>query len=127
MSNAQRGALVACWRAELVAARAARRASDNDAAWHHLERAHIVSQPLAGPHIRTHVAMLAQGYRERSLHEIVGQLARLTVAGPASLARRYPVGNSGRATVSAFTPMRLPEDLAELLGGVHRGTRVGAA
>ncbi len=111
----QRDALAACWRGELVAASAARRAGDDEGVWRRLERAHVVSQPMARPHVRTHVAMLAQGFRERSPREIVGQLARLVVAGPASLLGRYPIGNSGRASVSAFKPMPIPDDLAALL------------
>ena len=46
------------WHAERAAAAAAREAGDADAEWHHLERAHILSQPLAGRHLRTHAAML---------------------------------------------------------------------
>ena len=121
MTKDQRVALIAAWRTELVAARTARRAGDPDGAWKRLERAHVVSQPIARLHVRTHVAMLAQGCRERSLREIVGQLGRLVVAGPASLLGRYPVGNSGRATVSAFAPMPIPDDLVAALSGLKRG------
>jgi hypothetical protein len=83
--------------------------------WKHLERAHILSQPMAGAHVRTHLAMLAYGFRRRDPHEIVGQLLRLIVAGPGSWSRRYPVGNTGGADVSAFQPMPVPEDLRAIL------------
>ena len=36
----------------------ARSIGDERGEWKHLERAHILSQPMAGPHVRTHVAML---------------------------------------------------------------------
>ena len=38
------------WAVELDAARAARSAGDANADWSHLERAHSLSQPLAGAH-----------------------------------------------------------------------------
>ena len=49
-----------------------------------------------------------------------GQIVRLVVAGPGSLIRRYPVGNTGRARVRATQPMPIREDLAELLREVGR-------
>jgi len=83
--------------------------------WKHLERAHILSQPMAGAHVRTHVAMLAYGLRRRDAHEIVGQLLRLVVAAPGSWTGRYPVGNTGGADVSALRPMPVPDDLRAML------------
>ena len=114
-------ALTAAWHAERDAATAARRTSDGNAEWHHLERAHILSQPLAGLHLRTHRAMLAASVRRRDGREVSGQLLRLLLAVPGSLSGRYPVGNTGGADVSAFSPMAVPEDLRPLLrslGGV---------
>ena len=108
--------LHAAWAAEMEAARGARSAGDTRTEWGHLERAHILSQPLAGPHVRTHAAMLAAAFRRRDWHELVGQAFRLVVAGPGSMTGKYPVGNTGGADVSAFTPMPIPEDLRGLLG-----------
>jgi hypothetical protein len=93
------------------AARAARNAAQPEVEWAHLERAHVVSQPLAGLHVRTHAAMFAAAVRRRDGHELIGQVFRLVVAGPGSLSGRYPVGNTGGANVSAFAPMPIPEDL----------------
>ena len=67
--------------------------------WSHLERAHIVSQPVAGIHVRTHLAMLGYGLRHRDLREVAGPMLRLTVAAPGSWTGRYPVGNTGGAGV----------------------------
>ena len=53
--------LRAAWAAEIDAARTARSNGDTSAEWTHLERAHILSQPMAGPHVRTHVAMFTAG------------------------------------------------------------------
>ena len=94
----------------------ARAAGDTTVEWAHLERAHIISQPLAIAHVRTHLAMLSYGWRQRDRHEITGQLVRLLVAGPGSLIRRYPLGNTGGANVSAVVPMPIPDDLTAVLG-----------
>ena len=103
------------WAHEQAAARRARSAGDAAGEWSHLERAHIISQPLAVAHVRTHLAMLGYGVRHRDRREIAGQLARLVVAGPGSALRRYPLGNTGGADVSAVTPMPIPVDLDALL------------
>jgi hypothetical protein len=114
-SVAARAAVEAAWQAERHAATTARRTGDATGEWHHLERAHILSQPLAGRHLRTHGAMLAASVRRRDGREIAGQLLRLVLAVPGSLSGRYPVGNTGGADVSAFSPMAVPEDLRPLL------------
>jgi hypothetical protein len=110
-----RARLRAAWSAELDAARAARSSGDTSAEWTHLERAHILSQPMAGPHARTHAAMLGAALRRRDWHELAGQLFRVIVAAPGSMTGKYPVGNTGGANVSAFAPMPIPEDLRPLL------------
>lgn len=84
-------------------------------AWRLLEDAHVLSQPWVRPHVRVHVAMLSLGWSQRNRAEVVGQLGRLIVAGPGSAFGRYPVGNTGRAAVSAFEPMPIRADLARLL------------
>jgi uncharacterized protein DUF3703 len=111
LTTDSRARLRRAWSAELDAARAARGDSDLQGEWSHLERAHILSQPMAGPHVRTHAAMFGAAVRRRSAREIVGQTFRLIVAGPGSFTGRYPVGNTGGADVSAFRPMEIPEDL----------------
>jgi hypothetical protein len=103
------------WTDEMRAAETARGRSENAEEWTHLERAHILSQPSAWLHIRTHTAMLAAAFRRRDRHEVFGQVFRFVVAGPGSLTGRYPVGNTGGADVSAFEPMPIPEDLQEYL------------
>ena len=106
------------WDGERTAARSARAHGDDVDEWTHLERAHILSQPMAGPHVRTHLAMLSYGLRRRQPREIVGQTIRLAVAGPGSWTGRYPVGNTGGAGVSALRPMPIPGDLQAILAPV---------
>ena len=118
-------ALYEGWARERAAARNARHRSDVEDEWRHLERAHVLSQPMAVAHLRTHVAMLGYGLRRRDGHEIVGQLLRLVVAAPGTWTGRYPVGNTGGANVSALEPMPIPDDLQAVLSGSAR-LRAGA-
>ena len=92
-----------------------RKRRETESAWRLLEDAHILSQPWVRPHLRVHVAMLSLGWSLRNRGEVVGQIGRLIVAGPGSALGRYPVGNTGRANVSAFRPMPIRDDLASLL------------
>jgi hypothetical protein len=107
------------WATERASARQARTQGETSSEWHHLERAHIISQPLAAIHVRTHLAMLGFGLRRRDRREITGQLVRLLVAGPGSAVGRYPLGNTGGANVNALTPMAIPADLLPLLAGAE--------
>lgn len=84
------------------------------AAFHHLERAHILGQRHTWRHVESHLWMLRVGWAERSVKEVLGQLLRI----PAALlfSRIWvPVGNTGGANVSAVRPMPVPEDLAIIL------------
>jgi hypothetical protein len=105
------------WANERAAARQARADDEADGETNHLERAHVVSQPIALLHIRTHVAMLRKAIRHRDGREIAGQLVRLLVAGPGSALGRYPLGNTGGANVNAMRPMPIPADLQAALHG----------
>lgn len=116
-------ALRHAWTQERTAARLARTEGDTTAEWHHLERAHIISQPLAAAHVRTHLAMLGYGLRHRDRREVTGQLVRLLVAGPGSAVGRYPLGNTGGSNVSAVAPMAIPEDLRAVLTGGQQTDR----
>jgi hypothetical protein len=99
----------------LTAARAARRRGDRAAAWHALERAHILSQPVAWLHTRVHLAMLRAALSPLDAREFLGQLIRLAVAGLGSALGRYPAGNTGRARVRITKPMPVPADLVHIL------------
>ena len=83
-------------------------------AFTHLERAHVLGQRNAIPHTINHGWMLKVGFKLNDIREILGQLARLAVAGIGSLIGRAPVGNTGDANVGILTPMRIAPDLAEI-------------
>jgi len=101
--------------AELREAAEAESRSELARAWRHLERAHVLSQAHAWPHVRVHWHMLAFGWRRRDAGELMGQVARLLVAAPGSWLGRAPLGNTGGANVGILTPMPIPEELRALL------------
>ncbi|MDH4608501.1 DUF3703 domain-containing protein [Pseudomonas sp. BN102] len=87
---------------------------DPQLAYPWLERAHILSQCLPLPHTRSHWLMLLAGWQQRDFREVLGHALRI----PAALlfSRLWvPLGNTGRARVSAFKTMPLPEELRRLL------------
>lgn len=84
-------------------------------AFAHLERAHVLGQRHFIPHLRTHAWMLRVGWARRDGREMVGQIVRLLLTPLGHLTGRLPIGNTGGANVSAFKPLPIAEDLAEIL------------
>ena len=115
-------ALRTAWTDEYTTARNAR---EHTIEWVHLQRAHILSQPLVVAHLRTDLAMLSYGWRQHDRDEVIGQLGRLVVAGPGSAMRRYPLGNTGGADASAVVPMPVPRRPHRRAGARLRPTRPG--
>jgi uncharacterized protein DUF3703 len=115
MNEALRTAYVA----ELSAAKAATIRGKAEIAFHHLERAHILSQRHTSQHVHVHWLMLRLGASVGARREVLGQLTRIVAA--AMFSRIWvPIGNTGRANVSAVKPMAIPADLRSVLenGGV---------
>jgi hypothetical protein len=112
MSEALRAAL----NAELAAAAAAR---DYEAAFHHLARAHILSQRHTLAHVRVHWRMLRLALEAREVRETFAQSVRIFSA--ALFSRIWvPIGNTGRGNVGALRRMPVPEDLRALLEATER-------
>lgn len=65
--------------------------------------------------MHSHIAMLAFAFSRRDLREILGQLLRIALVPLGALTGRLPTGNTGRARISAFAPMPVPEDLQPYL------------
>jgi Protein of unknown function (DUF3703) len=59
--------------------------------------------------------MLNLALRQHDRREAFGQIVRIIVAAPGSLAGRYPEGNTGRVAAGLTTPMPIPADLAAAL------------
>lgn len=100
---------------ELQAAQAAEQAGDPSSAFRHLERAHVLGQASTVQHVRVHMKMLMWGLRHHDRREILGQVTRLIGAATKTWAGLIPRGNTGGASVSAFKPMAIPDDLAGLI------------
>jgi hypothetical protein len=84
----------------------------------HLERAHILGQRSIIKHTYAHVLMLIAGLLCRDYREVLGQVPRI-VASVLFSRIWVPVGNTGRARVSAVKPMPLPDDLRHLVAAPH--------
>ena len=54
--------------------------------------------------------------RTRNMGEILGQIPRLLLSVPGSIAGRAPSGNTGRSSVGIFAPMPIPEELRPWTG-----------
>lgn len=87
---------------------------DFETAFRHLERAHVLAQRMTGRHTAIHWRMLVAGWTRGDLREVAGQVPRI-VASILFSRLWVPRGNSGRARVSAFQPMPVPEDLRHLV------------
>jgi len=99
---------------EVASADQALRRGDFETAFRHLERAHVLAQRMTARHTYIHGRMLVAGLRRGDLREAVGQLPRI-VASILFSRLWVPRGNSGRARVSAFEPMPVPDDLKHLV------------
>lgn len=114
LDAAMNEALRAAYDAELAAARTATGGGDVEGAFHHLERAHILSQRYTAKHVHVHWLMLRLGASGGAWREVVGQASRIVAA--ALFSRIWvPTGNTGRANVSALKPMPIPDDLRSVL------------
>lgn len=84
------------------------------AAWNHLERAHIIGQAYPYHHSYVHWKMLLFGIRIKDTKEVIGQIPRLLVGGVKSFVGHIPVGNTGGANVPPLMPMPIPEEIMEM-------------
>ena len=105
-----------------IAAKQARIRGDWSQCWQLLEDAHVLSQPWARLHIQVHASMLVAGWKAKDFVEVRGQILRLVVGGPASAIGKYPLGNTGRARVSAVRPMPIEPNLAQVLARAGQRT-----
>ena len=84
------------------------------AAWNHLERAHIIGQRYPYAHSYVHWKMLLFGFKIKSIKEIGGQIPRLFVGGVKSFVGKVPVGNPGGSNVPPLKPFPIEKELLEI-------------
>ena len=83
-------------------------------AWQWLERLHILTQHRPLWHARSHWLMLRLGWQTGDYREVAGQIPRMIAA--LLFSRLWvPLGNNGRARVSAFAVMPVSDELHNLL------------
>lgn len=100
------------WRAFCINAQEHEQCGHIDAAWACLEAAHIVGQRITRLHASTHLSMLGLAWRTKNARELFGQSTRLL----ASILVTWiwvPVGNTGRANISALKSAPVPRDLEQ--------------
>ena len=102
------------YKREVERAEQALRRDDFEAAFRHLERAHVLAQRTTGRHAFIHWRMLAAGLRRGDLREAVGQVPRI-VASVLFSRVWVPRGNNGRSRVNAIKSMPVPDDLRHLV------------
>ena len=100
---------------ELRQARAAERRGDAQAAFAHLERAHVLGQASTREHVRAHWQMLRWSVRQRRVGEFFGQVLRIAGAATKTAFGLVPAGNTGGSNISPFKPLPVPADLAALI------------
>ena len=83
--------------------------------WAFLTAAHIVGQLDLTLHIQSHLAMLRLAWIEKRWSELFGQLLRLTLAPLGHMFGKLPLGNTGRANVSAFKVMPVSKDIQSII------------
>tara|TARA_R110002072_G_scaffold139311_11_gene282889 strand:- start:403 stop:780 length:378 start_codon:yes stop_codon:yes gene_type:complete len=81
------------------------------AAWNHLERAHIIGQRYPYHHSLVHWKMLRFGFLIKSRKEILGQIPRLIFGGVKSFVGTIPVGNPGGSNVPPLKPFPIEKEI----------------
>lgn len=66
-------------------------------------------------HLKVHWQMLRIGWLIGDRREVLGQVLRIVPTPLGHLFGRLPLGNTGRANVSAFEPMAIPPNLQVLI------------
>ncbi len=99
--------------------------TDTEAVWALLSAAHIVGQTDFRMHCRVHWAMLSFAAKTRDGGEVLGQVFRLGLVPMGHLFKRLPLGNIGRANVSAFESMPVAPRLAALIKTAKNMSQIG--
>lgn len=106
---------------EMDAARQQVKTGDLDAAFHHLERAHVIGQLYVVPHVRSHWWMLRIGVKRHSIAEVWGQTIRIALGALGSVFGVVPTGNTGGTNINMFSKLPIHADLEAIL---HPGRKL---
>jgi len=96
---------------EIKRALTARRQQQWQAAWYHLERAHILGQQDFMLHWHSHWLMLKLAADQINWPEIRGQVLRLLLTPVGHITGRLPPGNPGSSRYPVLQASAVPDDL----------------
>jgi hypothetical protein len=99
----------------MIVARRLLESGNPEAAFAHLERAHVLGQRYVIPHVRTHWLMLRIGFVRRSIAEVGGQAMRIVLGALGSVLGVVPAGNTGGIDIGMFRRLPIDPEIAKLL------------
>jgi predicted TIM-barrel fold metal-dependent hydrolase len=105
------------WREEMAAARARIGARELDAAFLHLQRAHVLGQERVVTHVLAHWHMLRVAILRADAGAAAGQVVRIVLGALGSALGAFPKGNTGGSDVSMFATMPIDAELLRILEG----------
>lgn len=100
---------------EIRSARALMHQNEHGRAFVHLERAHVLGQQHAVPHVLSHWLMLRVAVHRREPAAILGQAARIVLGAVGSVVGSVPTGNTGGTNISMFKHLPIEPELMEIM------------
>jgi len=100
---------------EIASARVLIRQSKHDQAFVHLERAHVLGQQHAVPHVLSHCLMLRVAVHRREPAAILGQAARIVLGAVGSIVGSVPTGNTGGTNISMFKRLPIEPEFSKIM------------
>jgi len=106
---------------ELALARELMGHGQHDAAFVHLERAHVLGQEHVRPHVLSHWLMLRVAIHRREPKAVLGQAARIVLGALGSALGSVPTGNTGGTNISMFRRLPIDPELSSIMQGSTTG------
>lgn len=88
-----------------------------DAAFAHVERAHVIGQAFVFLHARAHWLMFKVEIQRRRAAAALGQVVRIVLGSLGSAVGVVPVGNTGGSDISMFKRMPIEPELQAIIEG----------
>jgi hypothetical protein len=108
---------------ELILAKQARKQSDFNVEFTHLENAHVLGQASTLLHTKVHILMLFWAVRQVNIKEGLGQVMRIVGAATKTAIGFIPSGNTGGTNVSPFKVLAVSPKLASILAKARSSTQ----
>jgi hypothetical protein len=111
----------AAFNGEIAQAKRLIASGDLNAAFAHLERAHVVGQAYVRPHVTAHGLMLQVELRRRRPAAVLGQAIRIVLGALGSAVGIVPTGNTGGTDISMFKRLPVETELQNIIAGRAAG------